>query len=122
MAISRDLEIDISRTGSCSVLHARGDINWDNSPLLRASILDLLEKRGQKTVIVDLGEVRRMESSGVSVLIEGLQLAARKNARFMLTRLNDSIRRMLDLTRLTSAFEITESLPEALALGARLAA
>ncbi len=112
--MAKDLEIDIARNGACSVVHVKGDIDLKTSPELRAAILDLFEKRGQERVILDLAAVHYIDSSGVASLVEGLQEAKKRNARFILSGLNEAPRHVLDLTRLTSVFEITQTVDEAL--------
>jgi anti-sigma B factor antagonist len=110
----KDLEIDVARNGACSVVRVRGDIDMKTSPELRAVILDLFDKRAQERVILDLKGVPYIDSSGVASLVEGLQEAKRRNARFILSSLNDGPRHVLDLTRLTSVFEIAPTVEDAL--------
>ena len=112
--MAKDLEINIVRNGACSVVHIQGDIDLKSSPELRSAIFDLFEKRGQERVILDLKGVNYIDSSGVASLVEGLQEAKKRKARFILTGLNEAPRHVLNLTRLTSVFEITETLEEAL--------
>jgi anti-sigma B factor antagonist len=112
----KDIDINIVRNGACSVVHVDGDIDLKTSPELRAAILDLYEKRGQERVIIDLAGVNYIDSSGVASLVEGLQEAKKRNARFILCALNDAPRRVLELTRLTKVFEIARTVEEALAL------
>ena len=110
----KDLEINIVRNGACSVVHVQGDIDMKTSPEVRAAILDLYEKRGQERVVLDLAGVKYIDSSGVAILVEGLQEAKKRKARFILSGLNEAPRHVLDLTRLTSVFEITQTVDEAL--------
>ena len=112
--MSKDLELNIVRNGACSVIEIQGDIDLKSSPQLRAAILDLFEKRGQERVILDLKGVHYIDSSGVASLVEGLQEAKKRKARFILSCLNQAPRHVLDLTRLTSVFEITQTVEEAL--------
>ena len=112
--MTKDLELNIVRNGACSVIEITGDIDLKTSPQLRAAILDLYEKRGQERVILDLKGVNYIDSSGVASLVEGLQEAKKRKARFILSRLNEAPRHVLDLTRLTSVFEITQTVDEAL--------
>ena len=114
--MAKDIEINIVRNGACSVVHVEGDIDLKTSPELRGAILDLYEKRGQERVILDMGRVNYIDSSGVASLVEGLQEAKKRNARFILCALNDAPRHVLELTRLTKVFEITKTVDEALAL------
>ena len=112
--MAKDIEIDIDRNGACSVVHVQGDIDMKTSPEVRAAILDLFDNRGQERVILDLKGVNYIDSSGVASLVEGLQEAKKRNARFILSCLNEAPRHVLDLTRLTSVFEITQTVDEAL--------
>ncbi|SRR5712692_2867250 len=112
--MAKDLEIDIDRNGACSVVHIQGDIDLKSSPELRSLILDLFEKRGQERVVLDLKGVNYIDSSGVASLVEGLQEAKKRKARFILSCLNEAPRHVLDLTRLTSVFEITPTVEDAL--------
>ena len=112
--MGKDIEINIVRNGPCSVVHVEGDIDLKSSPELRSAILDLYENRGQERVILNLAGVNYIDSSGVASLVEGLQEAKRRNARFILTGLNESPRHVLELTRLTKVFEIANTVEEAL--------
>ena len=116
MAKDRDIDINIVRNGPCSVVHVEGDIDLKSSPELRAAVLDLYEKRGQERVVLDLAGVNYIDSSGVASLVEGLQEAKKRSARFILCNLNEAPRHVLELTRLTKVFEITKTVEEALAL------
>ena len=113
--MTKDLDIDILRRGSCSVLSVSGDIDLETSPGVRAAILSLLKRRSQERIIVDLKGVSHMDCSGVAGLVEGLYEAKKRNARFILSGLNRLPRQVMDLNRLTEMFEITRTVEEALA-------
>ncbi len=112
--MTKDLDINIDRNGPISVVHVSGDIDLKSSPELRATILDLFENRRQERVILNLAGVHYIDSSGVASLVEGLQEAKKRNARFILCALNEAPRHVLELTRLTKVFEVAPSLEEAL--------
>ena len=83
-----DFDIDITGDGSRSVVHVYGDIDAKTSPQVRAVILDLLEERGQKRVIVDLKGATRINNSGASSIVAGFEVAKKRNVEFVLTGLN----------------------------------
>jgi len=114
MTKNNELGIDIVRWGGCSVVQVEGDINWKTSPRLRAAILDLFENRGQRRVIVDLERTHHIDSSAVSSFIEGLQSAKKRSAHLILSCLNKQARHLLELTRLNTLFEITQTVEQAL--------
>ena len=108
------MEIKVKREGTCSIVYVSGDIDLHSSPKLRETVLDLFQKRGQKKVILNLSQVQYVDSSGIASLVEGLQEAKKKKARFVLVGLNESPRHVLELTRLLNVFEIASSEEEAL--------
>ncbi len=83
-----DLDIDISRDGTSSVVRIHGGVDRRSAPQLRAVILDLFEMYGQERVIVDLHEATYIDDSGASSLVVGFEAALSRNADFMLTGLN----------------------------------
>lgn len=103
------MDINVKRDGSRSVIYVSGDIDLYTSPQLRDTVLDLLGKRSQEQVIVDLKQVFYIDSSGIASLVEGLQEARKRKARFVLVGLNDAPRHVLELTRLLSVFEIADN-------------
>jgi anti-anti-sigma factor len=107
------MDINVKRDASRSVVEVSGDIDLYSSPKLRDTILDLLQKRNQDKVIVNLSQVQYVDSSGIASLVEGLQEAKKRNARLILVGLNDGPRHVLELTRLLNVFEIAASEEEA---------
>ena len=107
------MEINVKREGTRSVVEVTGDIDLYTSPKLRETVLDLFRKRQQDVVIIDLQQVHYVDSSGIASLVEGLQEAKKRRARFVLAGLNEAPRHVLELTRLLGVFEIAESADEA---------
>jgi len=108
------MDINIKRDGTNSVVYVTGEIDLYSSPKLREAILDLFGKRQQDRVVLNLTDVPYIDSSGIASLVEGLQAAKAKNARFVLVGLNDGPRHVLELTKLLNVFEIAPSEEEAL--------
>ena len=95
------------------MVHVTGEVDLHSSPALRDTILDLFQKRGQDQVIVNMANVPYVDSSGIASLVEGLQEARKRNARFVLVGLNEGPRHVLELTRLLTVFEIAATEEEA---------
>ena len=108
------MDINIKRDGSNSVVYVTGEIDLYTSPKLREAILDLFGKRQQEKVVLNLSDVPYIDSSGIASLVEGLQAAKAKQARFVLVGLNEGPRHVLELTKLLNVFEIAPSEEEAL--------
>jgi anti-anti-sigma factor len=116
--MSHPIDIYTTPEGDFAVARVLVDIDFRTSPALRAALLDLLGRQRRKCLVLDLEGVRRIDSSGVASLVEGWREARRRHARLILTGMNDSIRRILALTRLSGLFEVRPTVKEALALAA----
>src|ERR1035438_7895865 len=66
-----------------AVINVKGDIDLYSSPQVRQTILDTLNGKTAKRVIVNLAAVRYVDSSGVASLVEGLQLSRKSQVRFV---------------------------------------
>jgi len=109
------VQISARRHDKTTILDVSGDIDFANSPEVRQSVL--LEIRESRTprVIVNLSQVRYIDSSGVASLIEGLKASRDLGSRFILVGLSTSAREGLQLSRLTKVFEIYDNEEQALA-------
>jgi anti-sigma B factor antagonist len=110
-----DISVRMETEKATAIIEVKGDIDLYSSPQVRQTVLDTLNKKEAKRVIVDLVGVRYVDSSGVASLVEGLQLSRKSQVRFVLCGLNKAPRQVLELTRLIKVFEIHDTLEMALA-------
>ena len=109
------MEISVRQQNETAIIEVTGDIDLYSSPQVRQAILDTLNQKVAKRVIVNLTGVRYVDSSGVASLVEGLQLSRKSQVRFTLCGLNKAPKQVLELTRLVKVFEIFDNLEAALA-------
>jgi len=69
---------------------------------------------GTPRVIVNLEQVRYIDSAGVASLVEGLKLSRDLKSTFALYGLSRTAREVLELTRLIKVFEVYDNEEEAL--------
>ena len=77
---------------------------------------DLLHKlldEDKKNIVVDLAEVKFMNSSGLGMLIGGLTTMKKENASLKLARTTEKIESLLVITKLITIFESYDSVEEA---------
>ncbi len=91
--------------GDATVCSLSGEININTSPELRKVFDDLTAKKISK-VILDLGSVSYIDSSGLATLIEMLRRMKRYNGKLRLCGLSDKIRSLFEITKLTKLFEM----------------
>jgi anti-sigma B factor antagonist len=77
---------------------------------------ELLHKfidEGKKNIVVDLADVKFMNSSGLGMLIGGLTTMKKSNGNLKLARVTDKIESLLIITKLITIFEFYENVEEA---------
>jgi anti-sigma B factor antagonist len=85
-----------------------GDDSKDFNQLLHKFI-----DEGKKNVIVDLSDVKFMNSTGLGMLISGLTTMKRENGTLKLVNVTEKIESLLIITRLITIFESYDSIDEA---------
>lgn len=95
-----------------TIVDVSGDIDMGTSPGLRKVLLDSL--KATPRLILNLREVRYIDSSGIASLVEVLMRARNSQKRLVLFGLNKAVQDVLQLTRLATIFEIRETEEEAL--------
>lgn len=109
------MQISARRLDKTTIFDVSGDIDFVNSPEVRQTVLREIRENHTARVIVNLRQVRYIDSSGVASLIEGLKASRDLGSRFILIGLSTSAREVLQLSRLTKVFEIYDSEEQALA-------
>lgn len=95
-----------------TIVDVSGDIDMGTSPGLRKLLLESLSKTPR--LVVNFSNVRYIDSSGIASLVEVLMKARNSQKRLVLYGLNKTVQEVLQLTRLTTVFEIRKTEEEAL--------
>jgi anti-sigma B factor antagonist len=106
-----------NKDGSTVVRFHEERLDAHNSKELKDYLLQLLDN-GAKKLILDLSEVRFVDSSGLGALLSGHKNAGLREGRFALVGVQSRVQSMFELTRLTRVFDIYPRVEDALANGA----
>jgi anti-sigma B factor antagonist len=110
----REFHLDITGPiGDCAVLHVTGEVDVYSAPVLREQIVELAAK-GAVHVIVDLGSVDFLDSSGLAVLIGGLKRLRERGGSLTPVISSPSILRIFQITGLIKAVPPQPSVPDAI--------
>ena len=90
-----------------------GSLEAGNVMDFREAVMGLL--RGGDKVVLDLGRVNFMDSSGLGALVALGRNLARREGELRLANVTPPVRKVFDLTRLHRAFEIYDAVEEAVA-------
>lgn len=105
-----DIQVELDK--KTAIVSVAGEVDLYSSRKARKVLMDLAAKK-TPSLIIDLGKVPYMDSSGLATLVEGLQRVESYNGKFILCGLQPMVSKVFQLSRLNTVFHITESLDEA---------
>ena len=91
-----------------------GEIHVSTAPRFSEELGRTIES-GSPTIVLDLSDVDFIDSTGLSVLLNGLRRVTRQRGRMVLVATNPTVLRLFEITRLDSTFDIRATRAEALA-------
>ncbi|MGO9125689.1 MAG: STAS domain-containing protein [Terriglobales bacterium] len=101
--------------GKVTVLDISGRITvGEGNVILREIVRDLAEK-GCKAIVLNLGEVQYVDSSGVGELVKAHTTIRSQGGQLKLANLNRRVHDLLQMTRLSSVFDIQKDEASAIA-------
>ena len=85
------------------------------APTLKSELV-LVSGNGEKNIILDLGNCRYCDSSGLSAILVANRLCKNASGTFVLTGLNDAVERLITISQLDTVLNISNNLEEAVSL------
>jgi anti-sigma B factor antagonist len=95
------------------VITVSGEIHVSTAPEFQRR-LDAAIAKGKTAVVLDLSETEFIDSTGLSVLLNGLRRVTRQRGRMTLVCTNPTVLRLFEITRLDTTFDIHETREAAL--------
>jgi anti-sigma B factor antagonist len=77
----------------------------EGSALLRKTVRDLLEN-GQNKILLNLGDVNYIDSSGIGELVSGFTAVRGRNGELKLLNLTKKVHDLLQITKLFTVFDV----------------
>ncbi len=102
------MPLDIAKTKSESIvcLNLRGTLEIGSDVQRLTDMVKTHLEAGENQILLDLGGVRYIDSTGISVLIQIYSAARDTGGAMKLIRLTQRVHDVLQITRLSSVFEI----------------
>lgn len=107
-----ELDLRVQHHDDRAVVHVSGEVDLATCPQLRAVLGELVDQ-GVYHLIVDLEQVSFLDSSGIGVLIGVLRRVREHDGSLRLTAPSLHVRRVLELTGMTTLLSIYATLDEA---------
>ncbi len=109
-----ELDVRERRAGDVTILDLSGSVRMGEGAIaLRNSIRGLIEK-GNKKILLNLGGVKNIDSSGIGELIANYTTLSRDGGQLKLLSLTDKIQNLLVITKLLTVFDSYDNEAEAL--------
>ena len=108
------MEISQREKDGITILDIQGEIDLYNAPEIKDIIQKLIEAQ-KYNVIINLEKVSYIDSSGIGALISSMSNLKKYQGGLKIINVYASVKKVFELTKLTSFFEIYESEGEALA-------
>jgi anti-sigma B factor antagonist len=107
------MQVKRERSGDAVVVSVGGSVDIYSSPELRGELKVALEAKAPR-LVVDLGEVSFVDSSGLATLIEALQKVQAYGGKLVLCNLTPKVLGVFQLANLDHIFQIRDTREAAL--------
>ena len=103
------VKLNTRQVGDVSVIDVSGRITLgEGSSTLRDALRELAGK-GQKKILLNLGEVSYIDSSGIGELVSGFTSVTNSGGQLKLLNLTKRVKDLLQITKLYTVFDVHES-------------
>jgi anti-sigma B factor antagonist len=99
------MSLEHRQTQGVDVVHLPPRLVMANAGEARSELKQIIAA-GSGKVVVNLAETDFMDSSGLAVIVAGLQAARKMDGDLHLAQMSDTIRALFELTRLHTVFQI----------------
>ena len=108
------MELKIRKSGNLYIIDVNGEMDLYNSYKLKELVMKMIEKNVQMFVI-NLADVGYIDSSGIGALIYICSTIKKKDLKLAIANIHGSVKKVIELTKLSGYFPICNSIEEALA-------
>ena len=108
------MDFDVKEIGTVSVVAPHGDIDMAVADDFRLRLATLLD-RGRARLVLDLGAVMYIDSSGLGALVTAMKQARAAGGDIKVCGLASDVRALFEMTRLDKVLSIHASRDEAIA-------
>lgn len=110
-----NLEITERREGVVTVLELRGNIRIGESNIHLHRVLRELVERGDRRILINLGGVTHIDSTGLGELVAGYTTLQKNHGELKLLKLTERVRELMVITKLLTVFEVFDDQNAAIA-------
>ena len=103
------LIISERQVGEVTILNLSGDITFGEGNVALRNAIRRLIGEGKRKILLNLGSVFYVDSSGIGELVSGFIAVTRADGQLKLSNLSRRIRELLAITNLLTVFDVLET-------------
>ena len=107
-------ELAEESSGGAHIIRVRGEIHVSTAPEFTQRLSAAIDS-GKTAVVLDMSGVEFIDSTGLSVLLNGLRLVTQMHGRMALVCTNPTVLRLFQITSLDDTFDIFDDRAKAVA-------
>jgi anti-sigma B factor antagonist len=100
--------------GKVAIIEIKGSLVGDgDTDTFRSAVNDFIEQ-GNKSLVVNLGKVNYMNSSGIGAIIQAYNNYKKVNGEVKLAGITNNVQNLLVVTKLIDIFDVHETVDDAI--------
>jgi anti-sigma B factor antagonist len=109
-----ELEVKERQAGDVTILDLNGSVRMGEGAVSLRNAIRALVEQGKKKILLNLGGVKNIDSSGIGELIANYTTISRDGGQLKLLNLTEKIQNLLVITKLLTVFDSYDSEADAL--------
>jgi anti-sigma B factor antagonist len=109
-----ELDVKERQAGDVTILDLSGSVRMGEGAVALRNAIRALVEQGKKKLLLNLGGVKNIDSSGIGELIANYTTISRDGGQLKLLNLTDKIQNLLVITKLLTVFDSYDNEAEAL--------
>ncbi|MDC7239052.1 MAG: anti-sigma factor antagonist [Spirochaetales bacterium] len=105
------MELKVRKSKHIYIVDIEGEMDLYNAYKLKELVSKMLDK-GISHFVINMEKVEYIDSSGIGALIYVSSALKKKSARLVITSVHGSVKKVIELTKLTGYFPLEDSLKE----------
>jgi anti-sigma B factor antagonist len=108
------MKISVRRVDKAAILDVSGSVDWANSVEVRKVLLDEIREESVNRVVLNLVDVKYIDTATIASFIEGLKASRDKGSRLILFGLSEYVRESLKITQVLNLFDVCDNEEQAM--------
>lgn len=106
------MELNVKKTENIYIIDVIGEMDLYNSYKLKELVTKMLDK-GVSSFVINLEQVDYIDSSGIGALIFINTTLKKKNSNLLISNIQNSVQKVIELTKLSKFFPIIDTVDNA---------